>query len=154
MFRKIPSSIIKESREKKNMRTIPAFVVDAHFVALAADVGGAAGLARTVDAELAGQTVAVAVAYLRADAVLAALALRAIALIGALALAQSRDAQVLTGTVLRVLARARHSDATLLRGGITLEAEGTRAGDRVIRAAAHRVRSAHVFPAARIWKRG
>lgn len=131
---------------------LPALVVDAHFVAFAADVGGTAGLARAVDAQLAGQTVTVAVADLHANAVLATLASRAIALIGTLTLAQPRDAQVLAGTVVRMLAHARHPNATLLRSGITVETNGTRAADRVIRATANCIRSANVFPAARICK--
>lgn len=57
---------------------------------------------------------------------------------------------MLAGTVQRGLARARHSHAALLRRGIAVEAERARARGRVIRAAADRVRSAHVLAHARI----
>lgn len=127
-----------------------ALVVDAHFVAFAADVGRAAGLASTIDTQFAGQAVTVAVTYLRADTVLATFALRAIVLLRALTLTQSRDAQMLTGTVLRGLTCARHSNATLLRSGITVETERTRARNRMIRATTDRVWSAYVFSLARI----
>lgn len=133
-------------------RVTPALVIDADFVAFAADVGGTTRLARSIDAQLAGLTITVAVAYLDADAVLATLTLRAIVLLRALTLAQSGDAQVLARTVLRSFARARHSYATLLRSGITVEAERTSAGNRMVRATADRVRSTHVFPAAGIYK--
>lgn len=70
-------------------KVIPALGVNAHLVAFAADVRGAARLARAVDAQLAGQAITIAVAYLHANAILASLALRAIVLLRALALAQS-----------------------------------------------------------------
>lgn len=66
---------------------IPALVVDTDFVAFAADVGSTTRFARAIDAQLAGQAIAVAVTYLHADAVLATFALRAIVLLRTLTLA-------------------------------------------------------------------
>lgn len=127
-----------------------ALAVNAHFVAFATDIRGTARLARAVDTQFAGQTITIAVTYLHANAILTALALRAIVLFRTLALTQSRDAYVLAGTILRSVARIWHSNATLLWGRITVEAERTRARDRVIRATANRIWSTRVFPTARI----
>lgn len=67
--------------------TASALAINAHFVVFAADIRSAARLARAVDTQFAGQTIAIAVTYLHTNAVLASLALRAIVLLRALALA-------------------------------------------------------------------
>lgn len=131
-------------------RHSPAFVVDANFVVVATGVRCAADLAETVDAEFSGQTVAVAVTDLDADAVLAAFPFGTVVLFAALALTESRDAQVLAGTVLGTVADIGHSDAALLRRGVPVEAERTGARDGVVGATADRVWTTDVFPFAGI----
>lgn len=58
---------------------------------------------------------------------------------------------MLTGAILRAFANIRHSDATLLGCGISVESKGTGASGSVICAAADRVWTANVFPLAWIW---
>lgn len=126
------------------------FSVYAGLVGLASGVRCAADLAATVEAELAWQTVTVAVADLDAERVLAVFALGAVRLGGALALAEASYALVPRWTVTSRMADTRDTHASLSRGRVTLEPGWTVASHCVIGTAADGVRSADVLLRARI----
>ena len=124
--------------------------MNADFVVVAARVGSASGLAISVDAQFAGQAVAVSVADFVTVATGAALALRAVGVLFALKLALAGYAAVMARTVEGRFTRTGHPHAALLGGRVALEASGALAPRRVVVSTAEGVGPAHVVHFARI----